>query len=112
MVYRLDDRLFFANTQYVRGRILEALDGATTRTAWIVFDAEGIASIDSTATQMLEELLEQLEAKGTHLAVARAKQPLLDAFDSAGLTTRIGEGHFYPNVEVAVHACESLAGNG
>jgi sulfate permease, SulP family len=112
MVYRLDDRLFFANTQYVRGRILEALDGATTRTVWIVFDAEGIASIDSTATQMLEELLEQLEAKGTHLAVARAKQPLLDTFDSAGLTTRIGEEHFYPNVEAAVHACESLMGSG
>lgn len=112
MVYRLDDRLFFANTQYVRGRILEALDGAATRTVWIVFDAEGIASIDSTATQMLEELLGQLEVRGIHLAVARAKQPLLDAFDSAGLTERIGEEHFYPNVEAAVHGCESLMGSG
>jgi sulfate permease, SulP family len=108
MVYRLDDRLFFANTQYVRGRILEALDAATTRTRWIVFDAEGIPSIDSTATEMLEQLLEQLDTKDIHVAVARAKQPLLDAFDASGLTDRIGRSHFYPNVEAAVRGCSEL----
>ncbi|WCB92223.1 hypothetical protein DSM104299_00913 [Baekduia alba] len=28
MVYRLDDRLFFANANYVKGRVREALRGA------------------------------------------------------------------------------------
>jgi SulP family sulfate permease len=105
MVYRLDDRLFFANAQYVRGRILEALDGATTPTRWLVLDAEGITAIDSTGTEMLEQLIEQLTTMGVRLAVARAKQPLLDAFDSVGLTDLIGAENFYPNVEAAVHAC-------
>jgi len=50
MVYRLDDRLFFANAQHVRARILEALDGATTDTEWLVLDAEGVPSVDSTGT--------------------------------------------------------------
>ena len=105
MVYRLDDRLFFANAQYVRGRILEALDGAATPTRWLVLDAEGITAIDSTGTEMLEQLLQQLTTMGIRVAVARAKQPLLDAFDSVGLTDRIGATDFYPNVEAAVHAC-------
>lgn len=105
LVYRLDDRLFFANAQYVRARILEALDGATTRTRWLVFDAEGVPSIDATGTEMLELLLDQLATMHIDLAIARAKGPLLAAFDSAGLTGRIGAPNFYPNVEAAVAAC-------
>jgi anti-anti-sigma factor len=112
LVYRLDDRLFFANSNYVRGRILEALDGATTHTHWFVLDAEGIPSIDSTGTGMLEQLLEQLEAKDIQLAVARAKAPLLDAFAASGLTDQIDSSNIYPNVEAAVHACAARIADG
>ena len=42
MVYRLDDRLFFANATYVKGRIREAVDGAPDPVRWVVFDAEAI----------------------------------------------------------------------
>ncbi len=105
MVYRLDDRLFFANAQYVRGRILEALDGATTQTQWLIFDAEGVPTVDSTGTEMFEQLIDQLAAMGIDLAVARGKAPLLEALDKTGLTDRIGPTNLYPNVEVAVTAC-------
>lgn len=105
LVYRLDDRLLFANAQYVRARILEALDGATTRTRWLVFDAEGVPSIDATGTEMLELLLDQLATMHIDLAVARAKGPLLDALESAGLSERIDASNFFPNVEAAVAAC-------
>ena len=33
VVYRLDDRLFFANAGYVKGRVLEAVRGAPTQPA-------------------------------------------------------------------------------
>ncbi len=105
VVYRLDDRLFFANATYVRARILEALDGATTPTRWLVFDAEGVPTIDSTGTEMLEQLIEQLDAMDVRMAVARAKAPLLEALDASGLTERIGAGNLYPNAEAAVAAC-------
>lgn len=105
MVYRLDDRLFFANAPYVRARILEALDGAKSDTRWLVFDAEGVPSIDSTATEMIEQLLEQLEAMGTRMAIARAKGTLLEAFARTGLTDRIGTTNIHPNVQIAVAAC-------
>ena len=41
VVYRLDDRLFFANASYVKARIREAVRGAPL-TAELVLDAEGI----------------------------------------------------------------------
>lgn len=36
---------------------------------------------------------------------ARAKGPLLEALETAGLTDRIGATNFYPNIEAAVVAC-------
>jgi MFS superfamily sulfate permease-like transporter len=105
VVYRLDDRLFFANAAYVRARIFEAIDGATTRTGWLVFDAEGVPTLDSTGTEMLEQLIDQLATMDIGLAVARAKGPLLDGLDAAGLTERIGTANLYPNVEAAVATC-------
>ena len=41
VVYRLDDRLFFANASYVKGRIAEALRAAPYAAHALVFDAEG-----------------------------------------------------------------------
>jgi high affinity sulfate transporter 1 len=105
VVYRLDDRLFFANAQYVRARILEALQGAPTRTHWLVFDAEGMTSIDASGTEMLDLLLDQLSTMDVQLAVARAKGPIRDVLDACGLGRRIGEPNFHANVEAAVHAC-------
>jgi MFS superfamily sulfate permease-like transporter len=40
VVYRLDDRLFFANQSYVKGRVREAVRGAGTETHDVVLDAE------------------------------------------------------------------------
>ena len=40
VVYRLDDRLFFANARYVKGRVREAMRGAPDAARWLVFDAE------------------------------------------------------------------------
>jgi hypothetical protein len=36
VVYRLDDRLFFANASYVKGRVPEALRAAPTATRWLL----------------------------------------------------------------------------
>ncbi len=53
-----------------------------------------------------------LDTKDIHVAVARAKQPLLDAFDASGLTEHFGASHFYPNLEAAVRGCAALLNEG
>src|SRR5205807_9550644 len=55
IVYRLDDRLFFANARYVTRRIREAVRGAPTTTHWLVLDAEAIAQIDTTGMEARSE---------------------------------------------------------
>ena len=51
VVYRLDDRLFFANAHYMTGRVHEAIAAAPPPVRWLVFDAEAIATIDATGAR-------------------------------------------------------------
>ena len=41
VIYRLDDRIFFANCQRVNGRIWSAISGAPKPVRWLVFDVAG-----------------------------------------------------------------------
>jgi high affinity sulfate transporter 1 len=102
VVYRLDDRLFFANARYVKGRVHEAVRAAPTATSWLVFDAEAVTHVDSTGLEALEDLVDELRRDGTTLVVARLRTAMQEQFDAAGLTDRIGADHFYPSVRVAV----------
>jgi MFS superfamily sulfate permease-like transporter len=105
VVYRLDDRLFYANARYVHARVLEAIEAAKTLTRWLVLDAESVPQIDATGVEMLGRLLDDLDRLGAGLIVARLKTPLRAQLDATGLTDRIGRANLMPNVERAVRAC-------
>jgi sulfate permease, SulP family len=105
VVYRLDDRLFFANARYFKGRVLEAIRGAPARVSWLVFDAEAITHADSTGLAALEQLTTDLRRDEIGLVVARLRTRMQERLEQAGLTETIGEEHFYPTVDAAVRAC-------
>jgi sulfate permease, SulP family len=109
VVYRLDDRLFFANASYVKGRVHEAIRAAPTETSWLVFDAEAVNHIDSTGIDALGDLARDLRKEQITLVVARLRQRMLPDFEVAGLTDAIGREHFYPTVKSAVAAFRSDA---
>jgi SulP family sulfate permease len=109
VVYRLDDRRFFANATYVKGRVREAVRAAPTATRWVVFDAEGMSHIDAAGLAALEELSEGLRGEGIGLAFARLKQPMRERLSTTRLDERIGE-HFHPTVRAAVDACARQTG--
>ena len=104
VVYRLDDRLFFANADYVQGRVQEALVGAPTEVRSFVFDAEGLVSIDSTGTAALEAILDDFARRGIRFYVARMKHPVREQLDRSGLSDRIGAEHFFATVRAGVTA--------
>ena len=54
VVYRLDDRLFFANARYFKGRVREAIRAAPAEVSWLVFDAEAVTHADATGLEALE----------------------------------------------------------
>jgi SulP family sulfate permease len=104
VVYRLDDRLFFANAGYVKGRVREAIRAAPTETSWLVFDAEAVNHVDSTGIEALAELARDLRGEGVTLVVARLRSRMRSDFEVAGAVDEIGREHFYPSVRLAVAA--------
>ncbi len=105
VVYRLDDRLFFANARYVKGRVREALRGAPQPARWLVFDAEAVAHVDATGAGALADLAKALRRDGVRLVVARVKPQVRELLAAGGVVDEIGERAFYPTVRAAVAAC-------
>lgn len=105
VVYRLDDRLFFANARYFKGRVREAVRAAPAAVSWLVFDAEAVTHADSTGLGALKQLTRDLRDDGITLVVARLRTRMEESFELAGLTEAIGREHFHPSVRAAVEAC-------
>lgn len=105
VVYRLDDRLFFANARYVKGRAREAVRGAPDTPRWLVFDAESVTHVDSTGVETLRELAADLRKDGVGLVVARMRPHVQEDLSAAGVTEVIGEDRFFPTVRSAVAHC-------
>jgi sulfate permease, SulP family len=110
LVYRLDDRLFFANASYVRGRIAEAIDGAPDRVRWFVFDAESLSHLDDTGAHAIKELIASLNAEEVVFVVARLKSHMEGTFEDFGLLDLVGRDHLYPTVRAAVESREVPGG--
>ncbi len=102
LVYRLDDRLFFANVNYVESRLREAIAGAPTPVHWLVFDAEGLSNVDATGVEFLTSLIESLREEDIVFVFARLKSPMVEHLRQAGLLDLVGQDHVYPTVHAAV----------
>jgi MFS superfamily sulfate permease-like transporter len=105
VVYRLDDRIFFANARYFTGRVHEAIRGAPQPVHWLVFDAEAVTHADSTGLEAFERLTAELGREDVHLAVARLRTYMRERFEILGLEQAIGPDNFYPSVRTAVDGC-------
>ena len=104
VVYRLDDRLFFANQSYFIARAREAIRGARSETHDLVLDAEAMTHVDSGGLKALGDLSERLATDRITLRVARMKTHVHDRLEAAGIVDRIGPDHFHPTVRAAVGA--------
>lgn len=105
VVYRLDDRLFFANARYFKARVREAIRAAPTRTSWLVLDASAVTHVDATGLDALLDLTEALREEEITLVVARLRTHVLEQLETAGVVDAIGRDHFHPTVRAAVAAC-------
>ncbi|MFB9316213.1 SulP family inorganic anion transporter [Cryptosporangium minutisporangium] len=103
VLYRFDSPLIFANARTFRTEVQRLAD-ADPRPQWIVVAAEPITDVDTTAADMLEELDQDLNARGVSLVFAELKTPVREKVARYELTRTIDPTHFYPTIEDAIRA--------
>ncbi|HSO14871.1 MAG TPA: sulfate permease [Arthrobacter sp.] len=103
VIYRFDAPLFFANVRPFRENI-RRLARTDPRPRWIVIAAEPITDVDTTASDVLLELDEELNAQGTSLVFAELKHGVRTKIERYELTRQIDPRHFYRTIDAAVAA--------
>ena len=104
ILFRWDAPLFFANAEFFKERVLDAVAKAPSPVRWLVVAAEPVTSVDVTAADALAELDSTLHGAGTELSFAELKDPVKDKLKRFGLFGQIGEEFFFPTIEAAVNA--------
>jgi high affinity sulfate transporter 1 len=106
-VYRFDAPLIFANARTFSDEIRRMAE-ADPRPAWIVVAAEPITDMDTTACDMLEDLLPALDAAGTRLVFAELKHPVKLKIEAYEFDDVLWSDRFFPTISAAVSEYQRL----
>jgi high affinity sulfate transporter 1 len=109
VIYRFDAPLFFANAKNFRDEI-RRMAGTDPPPRWILIAAEPVTDVDTTASDVLEDLDEELNKRAISLVFAELKDPVRRKIERYGLTRTIDPRHFFPTVEAAVAAFRDETG--
>jgi MFS superfamily sulfate permease-like transporter len=105
VVYRWEAPLFFANAGSFRQQIRHLV--RERQPEWVVIQCEAVTDVDVTAAEMLEQLDNELNAAGIHMAFAEMRSRLQDLTLRYGLLETLDRDHFYPTLEAALEEIHS-----
>jgi MFS superfamily sulfate permease-like transporter len=109
VIFRFDAPLFFANARTFRDQI-RALSRSEPLPRWIMVAAEPITDVDTTASDMLHDLDEALNAKGINMVFAELKDPVREKIERYELMRTMDPAHFFPTLDAAVAAFRAESG--
>lgn len=112
LVLRVDSPLFFANANFFKEKVTEL--EATTQPVihLVILNAESVSTIDSTAVNMLKDMISEGRGRGRDFAIAGAIGPVRDVMHKNGLLELVGKDHVFPHVHDAVeHLIEASQEN-
>ena len=104
VIYRWEAPLFFANAGIFRQSVRQLV--RERKPDWVILQCEAITDVDMTAAEMLEQLDNELNAVGVHVAFAELRDRLQDLILRYGLFETLDRDHFYPTLETAVDAVQ------
>jgi sulfate permease, SulP family len=107
VIYRYDAPLCFANAEDFKCRALRSIESEVIPVEWFVLNTEAIAEIDITAMDMLEDLYDELAARGITFAMARVKQDLYAQLKRSPLLNKITNERIYLTLHTMILGFES-----
>jgi high affinity sulfate transporter 1 len=102
VLFRWDAPLFFANAELFSDCVRNAIASSPTPVKRIVVAAEPVTSVDVTASDSLNDLIQELKEDGIEFCFAELKDPVKDKLKRFGLFSQLGEDSFSPTLGSAV----------
>ncbi len=121
LIFRFDAPLYFANKDYFVEQLyrwIKARDNEQLQ--YVIFDAEAVNSLDSTAVVMLQQVIDGLKQLGIEFYISNAIGPVRDVMKTSRLQhficektmfSTISDALIYIDNGVNVHASEALQTN-
>jgi high affinity sulfate transporter 1 len=103
VIFRFDQQLFFANAPRFQKAVREIVASVDPPARVVLVDAEVISDIDTTGTDMLEELYNELALQGIGLWFSRVRGDVMAYIRRSGVEELLGPEHFYLSVRSGVN---------
>jgi SulP family sulfate permease len=104
LIFRFDALLYFANANFFKQQLHQWVNKRDPEQLhFVVFNAESVSSIDSTATLMLIQLIENLKSQNVRFYVSNAIGPVRDQIRTSSLAVCLPTTHVFATVEDAIH---------
>ncbi|KAL5218131.1 hypothetical protein ABZP36_018815 [Zizania latifolia] len=116
LVLRVDSPIYFTNASYLRERISRWIDDEDDQAKengqmgvqYVVLDMGAVGSIDTSGTNMLDELRKTLDRRGLQIVLANPGSEIMKKLDSSKVLEAIGHEWIFPTVAEAVVECDYL----
>ena len=111
LIFRFDGQLFFANCEYFKDQLNDMIKQKGNNLQFIILNSEGINHIDSSAINMLKNLIEALQNKGFVFIITGAIGPVRDIISKSNLIDTIGKDMMFPQVKKAISFIDNASEN-
>jgi SulP family sulfate permease len=103
LIFRFDAPLYFANKDYFVENLYRWIklrqEGLLTS---VIFDAEAVNSVDTTAMLMLHKIIDNLQQQGIKLYITNAIGPVRDALHNSPLSDYMCEESMFSTIQDAI----------
>ncbi|MFC4221447.1 SulP family inorganic anion transporter [Flagellimonas marina] len=107
LIIRFDGQLYFGNKDYFKKQLHKQVRKKEPALKYVILNAEAINYIDSSATFMLEQMVNELKLKGIEFLITGAIGPTRDVVHSSGLIESIGSQNLFVQTHEAVDYCSN-----
>lgn len=107
LILRMDAQFFFGNVEFLKEKLNTEISKLENPVA-LVLDASSMNTLDSTAADTFEEIINSLRRQHIEVMVSHIKGPVLKVMQVAGIVDTLGEGHIHYEVHDAVKAAVRL----
>jgi MFS superfamily sulfate permease-like transporter len=104
IVYRFGAPLYFANAGLFEEEVEKLLTQATTPVKWLVLDVQAMVDIDTSGSEVLNQVLSRSAERGVTVAISRADESMAALLAQYHLLELIGENRLYPTNRHAIAA--------